>query len=604
MELKIRNVAIIAHVDHGKTTLVDALLRQSEAMHIKAEQTTLIMDSNELERERGITIFSKNAAVHYKGYKINIIDTPGHADFGGEVERIMGMASGVLLLVDAKDGPMPQTKFVLKKALEQGQRVIVVINKIDVPEARVDWVLEQTFGLFVDLGATDEQANFPVLYASAIQGKAGLKPELASMENIAPVFEAIIKELPAPVIQQGALQMLVVSVAYDDYLGQIAIGPVVRGEMQKGQGVKRMARSGEQITGKVAALFTFEGLGRQEVEKASAGEIVAVAGVEPIKIGETIAAAEQPEALPVLMIDEPTVKMSVGINTSPLSGKEGKFSTSRQLKERLEREVLADVALRVEPASTSDSAWMVLGRGELHLSILMEKMRREGYELQVGKPEVIFREEKGQRQEPFEDVEIECPEEFAGIVIEKMGQRRGEMQDMKIERQVAKLKFLVSTRGLIGYRAEFLTDTRGEGIINTLFAGYMPTVGAMEVKPHGSLIAHEAGVSTHYGLVTAQERGLLFIKPGVKVYEGMVVGKNARADDIDVNVCREKKLTNMRSSTSEVSESLQAAKNLSLEEAIEYLGDDELLEITPENLRLRKKYLKKGERKRGKNKVD
>lgn len=600
MSAAIRNVAIIAHVDHGKTTLVDALLRQSESFRVKGEDTNLIMDSNELERERGITIFSKNAAVIYKGCKINIIDTPGHADFGGEVERIMTMASGSLLLVDAKDGPMPQTKFVLKKALEKGHKVIVVINKIDVPQARVQWVLDQTFSLFIDLGATDEQADFPVLYASAIQGKAGLESDLSKMTDISPVFDAVVEHIPAPVITEGPLQMLVVNVAYDSYKGQIAIGPLVRGGIAKGQPVKRIAVDGSMTSGKVVAVMTFDGLGYSEAEAVSAGDIVAVAGIDPVKIGETIADAENPEQLPVITIDEPTVKMSFAVNTSPLAGTEGEYSTSRHLKARLMREILSDVALKVEENETSDSSFTVYGRGELHLSILIEKMLREGYEFQVGKPQVIFKEEDGQTLEPFEDVYMECPEEFSGSVIEKMGKRKGEMKDMSVDNGVAKMHFLVTTRGLIGYRSEYITDTRGEGIMSTIFHGYLPKMAGIEMQQHGSIIAHEPGTSTHYGLVAAQERGTLFIKPGVKVYEGMIVGKNARAEDLDVNVCKEKKLTNMRASGSDTTEVLHVSKDLSLEEAIEYLGDDELLEVTPQNLRLRKMNLSKHDRKRGK----
>lgn len=602
MPTEIRNVAIIAHVDHGKTTLVDALLRQSESFRAKGEDGNLIMDSNELERERGITIFSKNASVQYKGCKINIIDTPGHADFGGEVERIMTMASGALLLVDAKDGPMPQTKFVLKKALEKGHKVIVIINKIDVPDARVAWVLDQTFGLFVDLGATDDQADFPVLYASAIQGKAGFQADLSQMKGITPVFDAIIEHIPAPKALEGPMQMLVVNVAYDAYKGQIAVGPLVRGEISKGQSVVRIEADGTAIPAKVSTVMTFDGLGRVETDRVSAGDIVAIAGIEPIKIGETLADADNPDQLPIIVIDEPTVKMSFAVNTSPLAGTEGEFSTSRHLKARLTREVLADVALKVEFSESSDSSFTVFGRGELHLAILVEKMLREGYEFQVGKPQVIFKEIPEGKQEPFEDVYLECPENSAGTVIEKLSKRKGEMKDMKVDRGIAYLHFLISTRGLIGYRSEFLTDTRGEGIISALFHGYLPYLGDIEIKQHGSLIAHEPGVSTHYGLVAAQERGVLFIAPGVTVYEGMVVGKNARAEDIDVNICKEKKLTNMRSAGSGPADILHTHKQLSLEEAIEYLGDDELLEVTPKSLRIRKMHLKKHERKRSQSK--
>jgi GTP-binding protein len=602
MSSDIRNVAIIAHVDHGKTTLVDALLKQSESFSEKTDNSDLIMDSNELERERGITIFSKNASVRYKDCKINIIDTPGHADFGGEVERIMTMASGVLLLVDAKDGPMPQTKFVLKKALEKGHKVIVVINKIDVPQARVQWVLDQTFGLFVDLGATDEQADFPVLYASAIEGKAGIDPDLSKMTGITPVFDAILEHIPAPIIGDGPMQMLVVNVAYDSYKGQIAIGPLVSGTLSKGQEVKRIEADGTMTQSKVVAVMTFDGLSRVEEDSVSAGDIVAIAGIEPIKIGETIADTDDPQQLPVITIDEPTVKMNFSVNTSPFAGTEGKYSTARHLKTRLMREILSDVALKVESSSTSDSSFTVFGRGELHISILIEKMLREGYEFQVGKPQVIFREEDDGKQEPFEDVYIECPDDYSGSVIEKMGKRKGEMKDMKVESGVAHMHFLVATRGLIGYRSEFITDTRGEGILSALLHGYLPYIGDIAMQEHGSLVAHEAGTSTHYGLVPAQSRGTLFIEPGVKVYEGMIVGQNSRGEDIDVNICKEKKLTNMRASGSDHTEVLHSTKDLSLEEAIEYLGDDELLEVTPQSLRLRKMYLSKIDRKRSKKK--
>lgn len=598
MTSSIRNVAIIAHVDHGKTTLVDALLRQSESFRIKDQNATLIMDSNEQERQRGITIFSKNAAIRYEGHKINIIDTPGHADFGGEVERIMTMADGVLLLVDAQDGPMPQTKFVLRKALERNHKVVVIINKVDMPQARVDWVLDQTFDLFIDLGATDEQADFPVLYASAIQGKAGLKPDLATMTDVKPVFDAIIEHIPAPVVSEGSLQMLVVNVSYDSYKGQIAVGPLVRGNLKKGQAVVKISADGTMASGKVGSVMTFDGLGRVEVEQAEGGDIVAVAGLEPIKIGETIADSKNPEQLPILVIDEPTVKMQFSVNTSPFAGTEGQFSTSRNLHDRLQRETLADVALRVESTEGDEGSLTVFGRGELHIAILIEKMRREGYEFQVGRPQVIYKEIEGKKHEPFEDVYIECPEIFSGTIIEKMGKRKGEVQDIQINNGIAKLHFLLSTRGLIGYRSEFLTDTRGEGIISTLFHGYLPWLGAFHTHSHGSLVAHEAGTSTHYGLVPAQNRGILFIGPGVKVYEGMVVGQNARAEDIDVNICKEKKLTNMRASGSDKTELLHTPRDMSLEEAIEYLGDDELLEVTPENLRIRKTHLSKVERKR------
>ncbi|OGY31119.1 MAG: GTP-binding protein TypA [Candidatus Andersenbacteria bacterium RIFCSPHIGHO2_02_FULL_45_11] len=598
MSVQIRNVAIIAHVDHGKTTLVDALLKQSEAFSIKDQGGNLIMDSNELERERGITIFSKNASVKYKSHKINIIDTPGHADFGGEVERIMSMVNGVLLLVDAKDGPMPQTKFVLKKALEAGHTVIVVINKIDVPEARVQWVLDQTFGLFVDLGATDEQADFPVLYASAINGKAGTEADLSAMADITPVFDAIIEHVPAPAVSDAPTQMHVVNVVYDSYKGQIAIGPLKSGSIKKLQKVMRIMANGEMVPSVLSSIMTFDGLSRAEVTEVSAGDIVAIAGIEGIKIGETIADFEHPVALPTIHIDEPTVKMSFSVNTSPFAGTEGEFSTARHIKARLERELLSDVALKLEYAQGSDSMFTVFGRGELHLSILIEKMLREGYEFQVGKPQVILIEKDGKKEEPFEDVYIECPEVATGSVIEKLSKRKGEMKDMRVERGIAHMHFLLSTRGFIGYRSEFLTDTKGEGIINSIFHGYLPYIGEISLGHHGSLIAHETGVSTTYGLVGAQGRGKLFIGPQVKVYEGMIVGQHSRAEDLEVNICKEKQLTNMRSAGEGVSEHFNVPVQMSLEECIEYLGDDELLEVTPTSLRLRKMFLKKSERKR------
>ncbi len=598
MSEKIRNIAIIAHVDHGKTTLVDALLRQSEAFKVKQEEEGLIMDSNELERERGITILAKNAAVKYKDFKINIVDTPGHADFGGEVERIMSLVDGVLLLVDAKDGPMPQTKFVLRQALQAGHRVIVVINKIDLPEARLDWVLNHTFDLFVELGATDEQANFPVIYASAIQGKAGLEPDLAKMENVQPIFEAILKEIPAPKILQTPMQMLVVNLTYDNFKGQIAIGRLFSGSLKKNQAVMRVTMDGQKIPSRVTSVMTFSGLNRVDVEEVQAGDVIAVAGIEGIRIGDTIADMENPMPLPAIKIEEPTVKMLFSINTSPFAGEEGEFSTARQLKDRLERELLNDVALRVDENAGSDSSWIISGRGELHLSILIEKMRREGYEFQVAKPEVIMREENGVKSEPFEDVYIETPEAFAGTVIEKMGRRKGEMKDMKVDRGISHMHFLVPTRGLIGYRSEFLSDTKGEGIFNTLFHGYLPYVGEMKALQHGSLIAFESGDATQYGLVAAQERGQLFIFPGTKVYAGMIVGQNAKSEDLEVNICRAKKMSNMRSKGEGAADHFDTPRTLSLEEAVEYLGDDELLEVTPKSLRLRKKILDSNARKR------
>ena len=598
MQDSIRNIAIIAHVDHGKTTLVDALLYQSEAFRVRGENTTLIMDSNELERERGITIFSKNASIRYKGHKINIVDTPGHADFGGEVERIMRMVNGALLLVDAKDGPMPQTKFVLKKALQAGHRIIVVINKIDVPEARPNWVLNHTFDLFIELGATDEQAEFPVIYTSATQGKAGIDPHLENMTNIEPLFEMITREIPPPRILDTPTQMLVVNTFYDNYKGHIAIGPLMSGSIRKAQPLMQIKTDGTQVPGKALAVMSFDGISRVEVDEAQAGDIVAIAGIENVKIGETLADFENPIALPPIHIDDPTVKMLFSINSSPLAGREGEYSSARLLKARVEREALADVALKVTSVGNSDSTFTVSGRGELHLSIFIEKMRREGYEFQVGRPEVIFHEMDGLKLEPFEDVHIECPEEFSGAVIEKMGRRKAEMHEMKVERGIAYLHFLVSTRGLIGYRSEFLTDTKGAGIMDMLFHDYLPWQGELRATPHGSLVAFESGVSSLHGLLGAQERGTLFIHPGTEIYEGMIVGQNAKAEDLMVNVCKTKKLTNMRSKGDGVAEHFDTPVALSLEEAIEYLGDDELLEVTPKSLRIRKAILNKHDRKR------
>ncbi len=595
--MDIRNIAIIAHVDHGKTTLADSLLKQSDTFRESGLEGETIMDSNELERERGITILAKNAAVLYKNTKINIVDTPGHADFGGEVERIMNLVDGVLLLVDAKEGPMPQTRFVLKKAIEAGHRIILVINKVDKPDARPDWVLNQTFDLFVTLGASDAQTDFPVVYASAKQGKAGLEPDLSTMTNITPIFDTILKEVPAPKNDSsGPLQVSVANVSYDNYKGKMAIGRVVRGVFKPGN-VMWIDRDGKQTPSKITSIMGFVGMGRTEVQEAQAGDIVSFAGISNINIGETVADALNPEALPVIQIEEPTVKMTFGVNTSPFGGSEGQYSTSRNIKERLERELQNDVALRVESAG-GEGNFIVSGRGELHLSILIERMRREGFELQVSRPQVIFKEENGHKTEPFEEVSIECPEGASGSVIEKMGRRKAEMKDMKVENGIAYLQFVIPTRGLIGYRTEFMMDTRGQGILNTLFLGYQPHVGVIDATPHGSLIVHETGESNTYGLQAAQERGQLFIGPGVKVYEGMVIGQNAKPEDLAVNVCKEKKLSNMRSKGDGVAEGLNTPRTMSLEECLEYLGDDELLEVTPLNLRIRKQYLKEFERKR------
>ncbi len=594
----LRNVAIIAHVDHGKTTLVDSLLKQSNTFRNADAMGTTIMDSNDLERERGITIFAKNASIEWKGVKVNIVDTPGHADFGGEVERIMNLVDGCLLLVDAKEGPMPQTKFVLQKAIKAGHKIILVINKIDKKDARVDWVLNQTFDLFVMLGASDEQANFPVIYASAINGKAGHEADLNAMTDISPLLDEIVKTIPAPKGDPAApLQVAVVNIQYDNYKGRVAIGRIMNGRLKKNQQVAHINRDGKKSMEKITVISTFHGLEKQEADDAQAGEIVVLAGIPEIQIGETIADAENPIALPVLEIEEPTVKMGFSVNTSPFAGKEGQFSTSRQIKDRLERELQNDVALRVSTGD-SDGAFVVSGRGELHLSILIEKMRREGYEFQVSRPRVIFREVDGKTHEPFEAVSMECPDQFTGSVIEKMGKRRGDMKDMKVENGMAFLEFEIPTRGLIGYRNEYMTDTKGQGIINTLLLGYRQKVGDIAVSPHGSLVSMENGITMAYSMGALQDRGVFFLGPGVEVYVGMVVGQNAKAEDIEVNPCKEKKLSNMRSKGDGVSAGLDTPRILSLEECLEYIGDDELLEVTPKSLRIRKAILVPHERKR------
>jgi GTP-binding protein len=594
---EIRNVAIIAHVDHGKTTLVDALLRQSHSLK-KEAGGDLLMDSNDLERERGITIFSKNAAVEFGGVKINIIDTPGHADFGGEVERIMRMVDGAILLVDAKEGPMPQTKFVLRKAIQAGHKIIVVINKIDKADARISWVLDKTFDLFVELGATDEQTDFPVIYASGVQGKAGLQPDLSTMTDIIPVFDTILSVIPVAKADASApLQMLTVNLSYDNFKGKIAVGRIYAGSIKKGQEVAHINRDGITKKVRITAVMSFMGMSRMEVDEVFAGDIVAIAGISDVSIGETVADPANAVALPTIAIEEPTVKMTFGVNTSPFAGKEGQFTTSRQIKERLERELETDVALKMFPTDSADKFEMA-GRGELHLSILIEKMRREGFELQVSKPQVIIKEVDGKKLEPIELVSIEVPESHSGVVIEKMGKRRAEMKDMKVDNTIAYLDFEIPTRGLIGYRSELLTDTKGMGIMNSLFLGYQEYKGDLSSGEHGSLIAFEAGETRNYALVAAQERGQLFLGDGVQVYCGQVIGQNAKAEDLEVNVCREKKLSNMRSKGDGGAASIDTPKTMGLEDALEYIGDDELVEITPLNIRIRKLYLDPNDRKR------
>jgi len=593
----IRNIAIIAHVDHGKTTLVDAMLRQSHIFRENQQVAERVMDSNDLERERGITILAKNTAITYRGVKINIVDTPGHADFGGEVERVMNMVDGVLRLVDAVDGPMPQTRFVLHKALRAGHRAIVVVNKIDRPNARPNHVVNETFDLFVDLGANDEQAEFAVIYTDALRGLAGRSP-LKIHDSLEPLFEAILDQIPAPDVDADApAQLLVTTTQYDDYKGKMLIGRLRRGTLQKGQAVARIAHGGEITASKVNQLFSFSGLDRREAEKVAAGDIIAVAGIDAT-IGDTIADAQQPEQLPVIAVEEPTVRMTFSINNSPFAGRDGTYVTSRKLRERLYQEIERDVALRVADTDTPE-ALAVSGRGELHLTILIETMRREGYEFQVSRPEVIFKDIDGQKQEPIEQVEIEVSEQFQGAVMELLGQRRGLLRDIHYRDDgTVHLVFHIPTRGLLGLRQLLLTSTRGQALMNTLFIGYEPLAGEISTRTNGSLIASEAGTATTYGLHGAQERGQLFITPTMEIYEGMIVGQHIRDRDLEVNVCRRKHLTNIRSSTAEEALRLEAPRVLSLDDAIEYIGDDELVEVTPKSFRLRKKLLSADERKR------
>jgi GTP-binding protein len=599
--MKLRNIAIIAHVDHGKTTLVDAILKQSLNFKLKSgSDSNLIMDSNELERERGITIFSKNAAVVYGEYKINIVDTPGHADFGGEVERIMRMVDGALLLIDAKEGPMPQTKFVLKKAIQAGHKIIVVINKIDKPGARPVWALDRTFDLFIELGASDDQSDFPIIYASGIAGKAGYEHNIESMEDVRPLFDSIIKYIPEPKVDgTKALQMLTVNLAQDNYKGKIAIGRLYSGTLKKGMEIGHIDRAGVMKKATLSSVMTFEGLGRVESEAGIPGDIVAIAGIDDISIGETITDPNDPQPLPTIAIEEPTVKMNFAVNTSPFSGNEGQYSTSNNLKDRLMKEIETDVALRVEPTDSTDT-WVVSGRGELHLSILIEKMRREGHEFQVSRPQVILKEINGKKMEPVERLSIEVPETLTGTAIESLGPRKGTMVDMRVENGVAFLEFLVPTRGLIGFRNQFLTSTKGQGIMNSLFEDFEEFKGEFESNPHGSLVASESGTTRTYGLLNAEGRGELLVGPGVEVYEGMIVGANAKAMDIRVNVCKEKQLSNMRAKGDGAMEFLKVPRSMTLEEAIEFIGDDELVEITPKSIRLRKLWLKEVDEKRAK----
>jgi GTP-binding protein len=598
----IRNIAIIAHVDHGKTTLVDGLLRQSHTFRDNQHIEERVMDSNDLERERGITILAKNTAIVLpdpvtgEPIKINIVDTPGHADFGGEVERVMNMVDGVLLLVDAAEGPMPQTRFVLKKALEMGHKAIVVINKVDRKDAEPERVLNDTFDLFIELGATEEQADFPVVYAVATTQQAGLTPELGP--DLQPMFDTILKHIPAPKVDPDApLQILITSLGYDDYRGVTALGRVFAGTIKTGQKLARMLIDGTILPETARYLYVHKGLNKVEVPQAEAGEIVALAGLEGIAIGETLADPTNPVALPTIHVEEPTVRMTFGVNTGPFAGREGRWGTSRKLRERLFDELRTNVALRVEETESAEN-FLVSGRGELHLGILIETMRREGYEFQVSRPEVIYHKaEDGSLLEPFEEVHIETSAETVGVVVEMLGSRRGKMMDMQDSGQgTTRIVYIVPTRGLLGFRYQFLTSTRGEGVMHTIFHGYDEMAGPMNQRSNGSIVAWEAGSTTAYALKSAEERGVLFVGPGVEVYEGMVIGEYARGMDIAINVCKKKHLTNMRASGGDMEIRLTPPRSMSLDEAIEYLSDDELLEITPLNYRIRKRILNTDER--------
>jgi GTP-binding protein len=586
-----RNVAIIAHVDHGKTTLVDALLHQSGIFRANERVAERAMDNTDLERERGITILAKNTAVHYRDVLINIVDTPGHADFGGEVERTLAMVDGVLLLVDASEGPLPQTRFVLRKALERRLTPLVVINKIDRPDARVQEVLNEIYDLFIDLDATEEQLDFPVLYTSARAGTSSLSATEPG-EDLRPLFDAIVDYVPPPRGDAEApLQMLVANLDSSDYLGRIAIGRVFNGRVKIGDPVAVCKLDRRVQETKVTKLFAFEGLRRVEITEAAAGDIVCLAGIEDITIGETIADVVHRVPMPVIAVDEPTVSMIFGVNTSPMSGRDGQFVTSRQIKDRLDRELLGNVSIKVEPTDTPEQM-KVLGRGELQLSILIEMMRREGFELQVSRPVIVTKEVDGKLMEPVEDLVIDVAEEFQGVVIAQVGTRRGTMTKMVNHGSGrVRLEFRIPARGLIGFRSQFLTETKGTGIMNHLFAGWEPWHGAIGARSTGALVADRAGVATAFAIWNLQERGEIFIEPGAPVYEGMLIGENARANDMDVNVTKEKKQTNMRASTADEAVRLIPPRKLGLEQAIEFINDDELVEVTPHNIRLRKRIL-------------
>ena len=595
----LRNIAIIAHVDHGKTTLVDEMLKQGGVFRDNQEVEDRVMDSNALERERGITILAKNAAAHYNGVKINIVDTPGHADFSGEVERILKMVNGVLLLVDSFEGTMPQTRFVLQKALELGLKVIVVVNKTDRPDARNKEVVDEVLELLLDLDASDEQLDSPVIFCSGRNGVASYSPDVMG-ENFKPLFDKIIEHIPCPEGDpDGDLQLLVSSIDYNDYVGRIAVGRIERGTIKQNQEVMVCDYNGSHkpFKSKVVSLYTFEGMNKVPVTEATIGDIVCLSGIEGITIGQTICAVNNPEPLPFVKISEPTVEMTFSVNDSPFAGREGKFVTSRQIRERLYKELLKDVSLRVTDSENSD-AYNVAGRGEMHLSILIETMRREGYELSVSTPRVLFKEIDGVRCEPIERLLIDVPDNCVGSVMEKMGVRKAELVHMQPIGNRTRIEFLIPSRGLFGYRSEFMTDTKGNGIMNHVFEGYAPYKGEIEARSRGSIVSFEQGEAIAYGLFNAQERGRLFITPGTPVYQGMVVGECARAEDLDINVCKGKKLTNTRASGSDDAVKLVPVTTLTLEQSIEFIGNDELVEVTPESIRIRKRYLDAAERKR------
>ncbi|MFM7188191.1 MAG: translational GTPase TypA [Armatimonadota bacterium] len=603
----LRNIAIIAHVDHGKTTLLDGMLKQGGAFRDNQEVAERVMDRMDQERERGITIISKHTAIQYAGVKINVVDTPGHADFGGEVERVMLVVDGVLLLVDAVDGPMPQTRFVLEKALQAGHKVIVVINKMDRADARPDWVVNETFDLFAELGATDEQLDFPVVYATALDGKSSLDWDAEPGETLIPLFQTIVDHVATPKVtgnNEDGLQAMISTIDVDPHLGRLGIGKVFSGGLKPNQTVTIFRRDGSKYSCRVQNVYVYEGLKRTLVEEAVPGDIIAVTGIPDITIGETIATGDNPTQLPPPTVDEPTLQMTFSVNTSPFAGKEGTHHTSRKLRERLMKELESNVALRVEETDSSD-AFRVYGRGELHLAVLIEAMRREGYELQVSMAEVIYRDSPQGRTEPFERVLISVQDEYVGAVVQTLGERKGELQDMRpSDKGGTRLEFVIPTRGLLGFRGMFMTLTRGTGVMSTIFEGYKPFAGEMDKIRRGSLIASDSGQTTTFGLSNAEERGILFIPSQTQVYAGMIVGKHQREGDLVVNVCKVKQLTNMRSSTSDVGIRLTTPTTMSLDRSLEYIGPDELVEVTPKSVRMRKKELDAGMRRRSEKRGD